>query len=284
MRTVLLSAFLGLAAAARADHFDEHTGEEVSQVEGSKVAKKISKLTVRQIAIAPHPISGHPSSCFLAVKTDRGNWSKLLVRYARIETQNSDKPTELMLIKRLVTYASRSGRAVLADKGETYLFDGFGVDLDVGQIVPKNTGEDLRFSAADQAVVVVGDAEMYFVGAPLVKPKESTNAGFSKGAISVADFTGKYRLAADGRWSGLLTITVDDGGNVKGTYVSEQSGRAYDVKGQVGNPTNRIKFTVTFPMTRQEFDGYMWTRKRTRISGVTQMEGSRFGFVADRTD
>ena len=43
-------------------------------------------------------------------------------------------------------------------------------------------------------------------------------------------------------------------------------------------------YGVTFPMTEQEFEGYLWTRDRGRITGITHMLGRPFGFQAERKD
>ena len=40
--------------------------------------------------------------------------------------------------------------------------------------------------------------------------------------------------------------------------------------------------TVELPVARQEFDGYLWTRGKNAMAGVTTLAERPFGFVAIR--
>lgn len=277
-----------LIQPSRGDHFDDHNADVLSTVPQSMAVQAVKSLSSTQISQMPHPLEGHSASGFLIVRTDQGNWSKLLVRYARIKKPGTDDPMDLLLIERLVTYPADARRGLEADKSNVYLFPGFALDLDIGQIVPEGTGEDVRLEAQEGGVKLnaMEKATLYAVGRPLVKSNTEA-AGkrkFGQGAIQADDFAGDYRLEADGKWSGNVTLKVDESGMVTGTYISDETGQTYDISGRTGNPNNRITFKISFPMTQQEFEGYLWSRNRSRIAGVTHMLGRPFGFVMDRAE
>lgn len=286
LRTITVAALLAMGLPAFADHFDDHDAKVLATVADSKSAQAVDKLTIPQLARLPHPLEGYPGSIFLIARTDQGHWCKLLVQYARIKKPQTDENLDLLLIERLVTYPVDPRRGLEADRTGLFFFGGFGLDLDVGQIVPEGTGEDLKLVATENGLQLqpVPKVSLYAVGRPLVKPAEVKKRQFSQGAISASDFAGEYQLQADGRWSGKVTIEVDEGGNVTGSYTSDDTGQTYELRGRTGNPTNKIAFKISFPMTEQEFEGYLWSQKRSRVSGVTHMLGRPFGFVMDRTD
>ena len=71
---------------------------------------------------------------------------------------------------------------------------------------------------------------------------------------------------------------------VTGVYKSDKSGESYDIVGKIGPQAHRIEFKVTFPMTEQKYEGFLWTHDRDRITGVTQMLDQPFGFQAVRKE
>lgn len=267
-----------------ADHFDDHDFAVISKVDQSEAVQKVPQLTATQISRMPHPLVGHTASSFLVVHTDRGNWCKLLVRQARIKGPQ-DQPVDLLLVERLVTYPMDSRRGLEADRSNIYLFPDFALDLDSGQIVPAGHGEDLTLVVEEKGPTLraAEKTTLYAVGRPMVAPSsEPAKRKFGQGALMVKDFAGEYQLQADGRWSGKVVLDVDDAGNVTGTYTSDQTGQTYDIQGRAGNPTNKLTFKIVFPMTEQQFEGYLWSRDRSRICGITHMEERPFGFVMDR--
>lgn len=288
-RILLLQVVLG-ATLARADHFDEHAADTVASVASSKLAKKVNEVTGNTLSSMPRALRGS-TSALVIVKTSEGNWCKLLVRLARQrgkeQEKNSPTPLELVHLEKFVTYPQETRRAVLAQRQDIYLYDRFCIDLDNGQIVPANQGEDLRYTAGKEGgkLEAVAGSTLFLVAAPLVPPSPgSPKRKFSQGAVKVEDFAGKYRLEADGRWSGILTFTLAGNEELTGTYLSDQTGQTYTVTGKVGNPAHRATFKISFPMTEQEFEGYLWSRDRNRLSGITRMEGRVFGFHAQRSD
>ncbi|MGL5094978.1 MAG: hypothetical protein ACRDD1_05290, partial [Planctomycetia bacterium] len=215
------------------------------------------------------------------------NWAKLLVRIAKRKSADKTEPSPLILVERMTTYPVDPRRRPLADRADVYLFDGFGLDLDAGQIVPKANGEDLVFTTDDKggALVAAPRVKLFVVAEPLAPvAKSAVKRVFSQGAVQTSDFAGKYRVETDGRFIGKLELTVDGLGAVAGGYTSEKTGQTYTVVGRAGNPAHKIEFRVSFPMTEQAYTGYLWSAKRDRFVGVMEMEGKPFGFEAVRTE
>lgn len=273
---------------AHADHFDDQLADAVRAVADAPAVKQVSELTLDQLRALPRPLQELDAG-FAVVKTDQGNWCKLLLRYARRKKAGSEDTIDLVLLDRLVTYPQDTRQAVVAERKETLLFPGFAIDLDLGQVVPAGTGEDLVFVAGEGdekpgRLEVANGAELWLVGRAFNKPSAGPRRRVGTGAIQPEDYAGKYEVSGDGRWNGSLTLAVDEDGKVSGSYTSEQTGRTYNVRGRVGTPTNRIDFEVILPMTVQEYEGYLWTQDRNRMTGVTRMEGLPFGFEAKRVD
>ena len=97
------------------------------------------------------------------------------------------------------------------------------------------------------------------------------------------DLAGRFRLAANGQWSGLLELAIDPTGAVSGSYASDASGSVYRVSGKVDpNAPQKIQFTIEFPRTRQEYQGILWSEGKNVIAGTMTMLGRDFSFVAVR--
>src|SRR5207302_7415501 len=107
-------------------------------------------------------------SVLLIDHANEGRCRKLLVRAAR---QLVDGPTSLpiLLIDRYDTYREGQDRATQASGQNVCLFDGFRLNLDIGQIVPAALSGDLRFvMRGDQAFAEpLGKAKLYLVTKPL---------------------------------------------------------------------------------------------------------------------
>lgn len=97
------------------------------------------------------------------------------------------------------------------------------------------------------------------------------------------DFAGRYRLFANGQWSGTLDLKVAAKGVVSGLFRSDQSGTTYPVKGQVStNPPNKVEFAVEFPRSKQEYEGLLWVEGKGAMAGTTTLLDRAFGFFALR--
>jgi hypothetical protein len=303
---VVLSFTLGAAPEmARGDHFDDHQLAVLKSALTRSGLKKSPRFSLIDLAGHPRTVQGAPQSVLVVVRTDEGNWSKLLVRAGGIKRKGSPQPKSFLHIERLVTYSADPKRGVLADKRDVYLFDGFAIDLDLGQVVRKGDGEDLSFEAkasAEKAVgkeMMEGDApklgplegtaiasqgvDVFIPQAPLVPASKVGNRTRTTGAITAADFVGKYRLDVDGRFTGVLKLR-SEGGKLIGDFASDQTGAVYQASGSLGVPPQQMTLTIAFPRTDLKLDGRLFTRSRTKIAGTATMEENAFGFVAERVD
>jgi hypothetical protein len=274
-----------LPAAARGDAFDRYINPILSAAPMAEGVQPINKLTPELIG-KHNNLFPNSSSCLVIVKTASGRNAKLLVQSARQKAGDSN--VSIALLERFVTYREGTERALLASGQNVQLYDGFQFNLEIGQVTPKDVGGDVRFVAndSDGYLEPVGKAKMYLVtkALPGTEPKkgERPTAG---DPFSNKFFNGTFKLSDDGRRSGVLTLKVDDEGNVTGSYTSDATGGKYDVVGKVpGTPKNQIQFTVIFPQTRQNFTGLIFTRDGAAICGTTVMQGRESAFYAIRTD
>ena len=303
---VLVSATSQPQATARADHFDDHQLAALQSVETRSDATKAQKISLIELAGRPKTVQGAPQSVLFVVRTDERNWSKLLVRAGGIRRKGSPAPKPFLHIERLVTFSADPKRGVLADKRDVYLFDGFSIDLDLGQVVKKGDGDDLSFESAAIAGKAAAEKEMmaeegqrlgplqgtttasagvevFIPATPLVPAARPGNRSKTTGAITGADFVGKYRLDVDGRFTGVLQLR-SEGGRLAGTFASDQTGAVSQATGSLGVPAQQMTLTIAFPRTDLKLDGRLFTRSRTKIAGSATMEENVFGFVAERAD
>jgi hypothetical protein len=97
------------------------------------------------------------------------------------------------------------------------------------------------------------------------------------------DFAGRYRLFANGQWSGTLDLKVDQEGGVSGRFRSDLNGAAYPVSGQVApDVPHKVAFRVKFLRTQQDFEGYLWTEGKGALAGTLTMLDHAYGFFAIR--
>jgi hypothetical protein len=220
----------------------------------------------------------------VVVKTDQGNLARLLIVPGFRKAPGAEgEPVPTFVLERFETFAMPGARDRLARGRDLTLFAGFQVDLDSGQLVPEGQGGDLRMVIDEKEVprlTVVGGSRIYtFTESPL---PAATGTRPSSGRLVVpADFNGRYRLFANGQWTGALELTVTDG-DVVGRFRSDQTGTSYPVAGQTGSPSHRIRFTVTLPRTKLDYDGHIFTDGKGAIAGTVTLLGRPFGFVAIR--
>jgi hypothetical protein len=268
-------------AAARADHFDDHTAELIMKVGGDRRAKSATALSTRDLGALPRPIAGWSADAMLVVRTGDSRWAKLLVRPAQKKGVDGKPPTDLILIERVVTFGGPS--RVMADRREIHVHAGTELDVDLGQVVPAGRGGDLVI-AEKNGMVTVTPAEgvlVWSLSEPLTPPTTPLTA-IRPGPVKGEDFVGAWTLDADGKTRGTLVLKVDAAGEISGEFRSEQSGSSYPVSGKVGNPAHKVTFKITFPMTEQEFEGHLFTRGKKTIAGTTKMLDRPYGFVATR--
>jgi hypothetical protein len=98
-----------------------------------------------------------------------------------------------------------------------------------------------------------------------------------------SDFNGRYRLFANGQWSGTLDLKVGDDKTVTGRFRSDLNGASYPVEGQVGaEAPQKIAFRIKFPRAHQDYEGLLWTEGKGAMAGTLTMLNRAFGFFAVR--
>jgi hypothetical protein len=273
--------FETLGARARADDFDRYTNSVLGKVPMSEGAAAVEQLSLAELLKAK-PVIAQESGCFVVLRTDEGNWAKIILRPSYRKHAEGEVP--LLVIERYqcMRPGTESGR--LSAGKQVYLFDGFRFNVDIGQVVPEGDGGDIAFQRDGSSghVRAVGKVKMYLVTKPLVEVAAGAAGGPSAGPVVADDFAGRFHVVASGKWSGQLSLKVTNSGEVAGSYVSDQTGADYPVRGFVARPTHRIKFTVELPMAQQEFDGFLWTQGKNAIAGTMTLAGNTFGFVAVR--
>ncbi len=287
-RTVLALLVLGLAGPGLADDFERVDGPRVEALaKGSGPA--LERLSVADLGRLPALLSGSRSA-LLVVVTDQGNFCRLLVAAGlRKPVGGAGSALPVIALERFETFEAGNLGHRLAVGRDLLLFDGFQVDLDSGQVVPEGQGGDLaaKGEAGQPAAFGVGP----LTGAKLFAPSslpEAVASGVgpkpsSGRVVAPGDFNGRYRLLANGQWSGALELVVDPKGGVTGRFRSDQTGNAYKVAGQVGpTPTNRILFAVEYPRAAQEFDGLLFVEGKGGIAGTLNFLNRPFGFFAVR--
>lgn len=275
------ASFLLPLSVTSADDFELYTNSVLAKVASSPDAAQVERIALSDLFKAKPVLPGE-NGCFVVLRTDEGNWAKFVLRYSFRKQADGEVPIVLIQRYQCMRPGTESGR--LAAGKDVYLFDGFRFNLDIGQIVPDGGGGDIEFHREGESggfVQPVGKAKLYVVHKPLVAaPKDQS--GPTAGPVVAEDFAGKFHLMANGKWSGQLTLQVTKSGDVSGSYVSDQTGADYPVKGFVARPTHHIKFTIELPMARQEFDGRLWTQGKNALAGTMSLGGSEFGFVAVR--
>lgn len=272
-----------LPALARADAFDNYTNPVLAKVPGAAGVQEVKQLTPDVIADNDRVIPG-VSAAFLVVKTNDGRWSKLLVQSARHKIDD-ERSLPILLVERFATYKEGDERAVAASAKNVYLYPGYRLNLDVGQVVPEEAGGDLRFVANGDKVHVepLGRAKVYLLTKPLADAAPKKTATLVVGETFEARYyNGKFKLYDDGRRSGTLTLQLENGNELTGAYYSDKDGAKYEVKGRIGTPLHSFEFTIKFPRSEQTFRGWMFTGDAKALVGASKLVDRETGFYAVR--
>ena len=274
-----------LPALAQADAFDNYTNPILAKVPGAAGVQEIKQLTPDVIAENDRVLPG-TAAAFLVVKTNDGRWSKLLVQSARHKVDDK-RSLPILLVDRFVTYKEGDERAVAASAKNVYLYPGFRLNLDIGQIVPEEAGGDLRLVVSGDKVHVepLGKAKLYLLTKPLADaaPKKTEKLVVGD-AFEPRYYNGKFKLYDDGRRSGTLTLKIEDGNELTGAYYSDKDGAKYEVKGRVGMPLHAFEFTIKFPRSEQTFRGWMFTGDARALVGASKLVDRESGFYAVRVE
>jgi hypothetical protein len=282
---LLAASVVALPRTARADAFDDYTNPILRKVPAAEGVKEVKQLTPALLADNDRVLPDI-APAFVVVQTNQGRYSKLLVQAAR-QKVNAERVVPILLIERYVTYKEGTDESVLASGKDLYLFPGFRLSLDLGQVVPEELGGDLRFVADGDKVWTepVGKAKLFLVTRPLPEAAPKKTPKFVIGdRFEARYFNGTFRLHDDGRRSGKLTLKVSDGGDVTGTFVSDKDGEKYDVTGKVGMPQHAIQFTIKYPRTEETFQGWLFTGDGKALTGSSRMLDHDAGFYAVRIE
>jgi hypothetical protein len=275
-----------LAAPTRADDFDRLEGRALTDTPKTSTTPPLDHLTLAELGNLPTPLRSLRSPV-LIIKTDQGNLARLMASFAfRKPPTNQGEPKPILVLERFETLEAGPATTKLARGRDLVLFDGFRYDLDTGQVVPDGEGGDLQFVAkADGGprLLATGGAKIYpLMTAPPLDIPGKPSAGR---AVLPTDFAGRYRLFANGQMSGLLELKVGEGGIITGRFASDQTGTSYPVTGQVGpEAPERVHFAITFPRSRQDFDGRLWTEGKGAMAGSMTMLNHDYGFFAVREE
>lgn len=275
------SVFSSLGAIAHgADVFERHDAKLVKglaeQGESVKVVTMSDAAKLKPLA----PTIGTP--CFV-VRTDEGGYAKLLAAWGLKKGKESEKPTPVLLVERYVTYRGDRIDLTSATGKDVMLFPGFGFNLDIGQVVPEGQGADLIFTADGE--LVPGDrAKLVAINGSQLPPADKAarrDPNDHEGVVA-EDFSGTWKLNADGRWLGELELKVTEVGKATGSFTSDESKNSYDITGQTGSTPHNLKLEVFLANTQLSMDGYLWTKDKSQMAGTVTMTGRKFGFVATR--
>jgi len=280
-----LSLFASGVRSSRADTFDNYTNPILAKVPGAAGAQEIKQLTPDMIADHDRVLPG-TSAAFLVVKTNDSRWSKLLVLCARHKIDDK-RSLPILLIDRFVTYKEGDERAVAAAAKSVYLYAGFRLNLDIGQVVPEEAGGDLRFVASGDKIHVepLGKARLYLLTKPLSEavPKKGDKLVVGE-TFEPRYYNGTFKLYDDGRRSGTLTLKVEEGNELTGAYYSDKDGAKYEVKGRIGTPLHSLEFTIKFPRSEQTFRGWMFTGDARALAGASKLVDRETAFYAIRVE
>lgn len=278
----VLVLLCGLTASA--DEFDRIESERLSTLIKSPEARKHERLDFGGLEALPAAL-GDTRAAFLIARTDQGNLVRLLVSPALRRPPKGDAaPAPVVVLERFDTFEPGRVSSRVAHGAGLLLFDGFRVDLDTGVVVPEGHGGDLVFRTAGSGgprLEVEPGTTLFSLARP-INPDRAGQVGSSK-TPAPGDVAGRYRLYADGRWTGLLELRVDESRIISGLFRSEPNGTAYPVRGQVAaDSPAHATFTVKFPRTEQEYDARLWSDGKWALAGTFVMLDRTFGFFAVR--
>jgi hypothetical protein len=281
---VMVLGCLVLAQQVRADAFDLYTNRVLTKLMDGKNVKQVKKLTRKDLLNHDRVLPGI-TYAFIVVKTNAGRNAKLLVQSAH-QKIDAERSLPILVIHRYVCYKEGTERTIQARGQDVSLFGGFRFSLDLGQVVPKALGGDLRLVVDGDKTHLepVGKAKLYLVtrALPNLTPKKGKFVMGPK--FEARYFNGTFKLHDDGRRSGKLTLKVDKDGKVTGAYYSDKDGSRYEVKGKVGTPRHSIEFTIKFPRVEQRFKGMLFTGNGKAMAGTSRMDARESAFYALRLE
>lgn len=261
-----------------ADAFDRQTSQKIqAAVAGKQTSGELSQSQANKLK----PLAAGVEGTYVVVKTDDGNLAKALLTWGY--RKGAEKPIPVLLINRYVTYDKERGDSTVAAGKDVMLFPGFQFNFDIGQVVPKDQGGDVEIT--DKGVLkTLGGTELFPLDGPQGTPAKAAekNDPLDHEGVLPRDFSGTWKVHADGRWQGRWELTVDEDGNARGTYVSDETQSSYPVTGKVSGLPHLLKLNVTLANASQAFEAYLWTKDKSTMAGSFTLASRPFGFYAVR--
>lgn len=264
---------------SRADDFERLDGKALSGVPRSVAAYE--RITVEELGNLPNALAGGRSPS-LVVVTDQGNFARLqVVAGLRRPPGSTADPAPILVVERFAAFEAPTADRRLSRGRDLALFAGFGLDLDTGQVVPARQGADVKLDADGTTLVAVGSSRIYPITiSPFPTEKVKARRPANRSVIP-EDYAGRYRLYGDGRWSGLLELSVE-GRELTGGFRSDETGARYKVTGRVDEPLPTAGFAVDLPRAKLEFRGHLFADGKGAIAGTVTLLDRVGGFVAVR--
>jgi len=278
--------FLTLPGVVQADQFEQIDGSLLTRtLKGDEVTPR-SSLTIAELGTMPALLRDTRSSLILA-KTDLGNPVRLLILPEfRKPAGGVGELIPVLVLERLDAFDASDPSTRLTSRKDLIVFDGFQVDLDTGQVVPEGQGGDLVFRTRGEAgprVEAIGGAGLYLLKKPPTLDVSKAPQPTPGKTVVASDFAGRYRLFANGQWSGTLDLKVEPRGVVVGQFRSDLHGTTYPVSGQVATDVaQKVFFAIKYPRSRQEFEGFLWAEGKGAMAGTASLNDRPVGFFAIR--
>ena len=279
-------AVAGWCSSIRADEFALLDGPALKRtLDGPDVANRAT-LSFGDLGAMPALLRDSRSALVL-VQTERGNLARLLLipELRKPPAGTVGEPFPILVVERLDTFDSGDLATRLASRRDVVLFDGMPIDLDTGQVVPPGQGGDLvfRVDGGNSRLEPVGEARLFTMSKPPAFEEAAVPRPSPGRAVLPGDFAGRYRLFANGQWSGTLDLQVAARGVVTGRFRSDLHGTAYPVTGQVEvDRPGMVRFAIALPRARQEFDGFLYGEGKGAMAGTLTLLDRTFGFFAVR--
>jgi len=278
---------------ARGDGFDRLEGPDLGAALNDPAARKVQTATLAELDQLPRALPDLRSTVLL-VQTDQGAISRLVISSARRRKPGGDqKPLTVAMVERFATFDSTARAARRTAAGSNLpLFDGFHLDLDGGYVVPADQGGDLLYDAKENRLHAGPGCWLVLLDQP---PAAWTISSSDPDAarkptpgrkVVPQDFAGRFRYFGDGGFAGVLTLTVDDRGELGGSFRSDANGATYPlVNGRLGDSApNHITFTLELPRARLEHDAHLWTDGKAVLAGTARLQDRPSGFYALREE
>jgi len=283
---LLLGGLGAWAGTVRADQFEQLDGPTLARAIKGADATARPSLTFAEIGAMPALLRDTRSALVLARSGDGNPARLLLVPELRKPSFGTGQPFPVLVVERLDAFDASDPSTRLATRRDVVLYDGFHLDLDSGQVVPEGQGGDVVFRSRGEGgprLEAEGESRLFTLGqAPPLDTSRGPQPTPGR-AIVPADFAGRYRLFANGQWSGTLDLKVEARGVVTGRFRSDLHGTAYPVTGQVAaDSAGKLRFAIALPRARQEFDAYLWGEGKGAMAGTLTLLDRTYGFFAVR--